>query len=533
MASISKFSCRRAWPLRLVLVIGLLTHAVASHAAEPLWMIDGQPTPEAEQAVRLLQSASEDGLDPQDYHAQDLARLVTAAGRGAPLAAADESAVSAALTGAMEAYISELHSGRVNPRAVHASFDIADKPLDAAAYLRDAVAEHRLVEAVQAARPQLPLYAGLMQALVRYRALEADPALQQPLPPLPRNKLEPGQEYRGLPALAQRLVALGDLDLEAGAGAGLRYAGAVVGGVMAFQARHGLSPDGIIGRNTHAQLDVPMAARIRQIELTLERLRWTPLPLDERVIVVNVPEFVLRAYDARNGGLQISMNVVVGKALDTRTPLIAEEMRYIEFSPYWNIPPSIARAEIVPAVRRDPAYFTRQRLEFVRPGGAVIPVLTQASLGAVMDGRLRIRQRPGPDNALGDIKFVFPNNENIYLHHTPAVQLFRRDRRDFSHGCIRVETPVALAKFVLQDQPEWTEDRILAAMRSGRSTTVRLKRTTPVLIAYATAIAGLNGKVYFFNDVYGNDALLDRALKAREKTGNSALKDAPGSLLTP
>jgi L,D-transpeptidase YcbB len=534
MASIFNFSAGRAWPLRLVLVIGLLIHAVASHsAAAPLWMVDGQPTPEAEQAVRLLQSAAVDGLNPQDYQAQDLARLVMAAGQGAPLAADDEAAVSATLTGAMEAYISELHSGRVNPRAVHAAFEIPDKHLDAAAYLRDAVADHRLVEAVHAARPQLPLYAGLMQALARYRALEAEPALQQPLPPLPRNKLEPGQEYPGLPALAQRLVALGDLDPEAAANAGTRYTGAVVEGVMAFQARHGLSADGIVGRNTHAQLNVPIAARIRQIELTLERLRWTPLLLDKRMIVVNVPEFVLQAYDGRNGEPQISMNVVVGKALDTRTPLFAEEMRFIEFSPYWNIPPSIARSEIVPALRRDPAYFTRQGLEFVSPDGTVIPVLTKASLDAVMNGRLRIRQRPGPDNALGDIKFVFPNNENIYLHHTPAVQLFQRERRDFSHGCIRVEAPVALAKFVLQDLPEWTEDRIRAAMKSGRSTTVRLRRTTPVLITYATAIARHDGKVYFFNDIYGNDALLDKALKSREKTGNSTLNGVRGSLPTP
>jgi murein L,D-transpeptidase YcbB/YkuD len=389
------------------------------------------------------------------------------------------------------------------------------------------------VEAVQAARPQLPLYAGLMQALARYRALEAEPALQQPLPPLPGSRIEPGQEYPGLPALAQRLVALGDLDPEAGAQAGTRYAGAVVEGVMAFQARHGLSADGIIGRNTYAQLNVPIAARMRQIELTLERLRWTPLPLNGRMIVVNVPEFVLRAYDARDGGSQISMNVVVGKALDTRTPLLIEEMRFIQFSPYWNIPPSIARTEIVPALRRDPAYFTRQGLEFVRPDGAVIPVLTRAGLDAVMNGGLRIRQRPGPDNALGDIKFIFPNNENIYLHHTPAVRLFRRDRRDFSHGCIRVEAPVALAKFVLQDQPEWSEERIVAAMKSGRPTTVRLRQATPVLITYATAIARRNGKVYFFNDIYGNDALLDQALKAREKNRNNVLKNVAESLPTP
>ena len=524
----------RAWVLRSVLLIGFLAHALAAHAADlPLWMIAGRPTAEAVQAVRLLQSAGEEGLDPEDYQAGNLARLVDAGARGAPLAAQDEAAVSAALTETMEAYLSELHSGRVNPRAVHAAFDLPDKRFDAAATLRDAVAAHRLVQAARAARPQLPLYAAMTQALARYRALEADPALQQPLAPLPQNKLEPGQEYAGLPALAYRLAALGDFPAGADAGVGTRYEGALVDAVMAFQTRHGLSADGIIGRNTYAQLNAAPAARIRQIELTLERLRWTPLMPDQRMIVVNVPEFVLRAYDATDGGAHISMNVVVGKALDTRTPLFAEEMRYIEFSPYWNIPPSVARAETVPMLRRDPAYFTRQGLEFVSPDGKVISVLSQASLDAVMEGRLRIRQRPGPENALGDIKFVFPNNGNIYLHHTPAVQLFRRDRRDFSHGCIRVEAPVALARFVLQDQPEWTEDRIVAAMKSGKSTTLRLKRTVPVLIAYATAIARRDGKVYFFNDIYGNDALLGQALKAREKHPNSALRKLLATLPTP
>jgi murein L,D-transpeptidase YcbB/YkuD len=209
------------------------------------------------------------------------------------------------------------------------------------------------------------------------------------------------------------------------------------------------------------------------------------------------------------------MNVVVGKALDKRTPLFVEEMRSIEFSPYWNIPASIARMETVPQLLHDPAYFEREGLEFVDRNGKAYPVLSRANIDAVLNGSMRLRQRPGPKNALGDIKFVFPNNESIYLHHTPAVQLFGRDRRDFSHGCIRVEDPVALARFVLRDQPAWTEERIRAAMEAGKPLVLRLAHPLPVLIAYGTAIAHADGRVEFFEDIYGNDALLAEALRKR------------------
>jgi murein L,D-transpeptidase YcbB/YkuD len=203
--------------------------------------------------------------------------------------------------------------------------------------------------------------------------------------------------------------------------------------------------------------------------------------------------------------------------MDKRTPLFVEDMQFIEFSPYWNIPASIAKSEVVPRLRRDPAYFQAQGLEFVS-AGAVVPDLTPANLDAVMHNQMKLRQRPGPANALGDIKFVFPNSDNIYLHHTPAIDLFDRNRRDFSHGCIRVEDPMALAKFVLNGQPEWTEQRIRKAMDSGKSATLRLKQRLPVVIAYATVIVKNDDRVYFFDDIYGNDKLLDMALRKEEKS---------------
>ncbi|HVK33933.1 MAG TPA: L,D-transpeptidase family protein, partial [Burkholderiaceae bacterium] len=200
-----------------------------------------------------------------------------------------------------------------------------------------------------------------------------------------------------------------------------------------------------------------------------------------------------------------------------RTPLIHEDLRRIEFQPYWNVPPSIARKELIPRLRRDPGHWSREGFEFVGAAGAVETALTDAGLQAVLAGQARIRQRPGPRNALGDIKFVFPNREAIYLHHTPAVGLFDRVRRDFSHGCIRVEQPEALAAFALQGLPGWDGARIRNAMSPDTPPrTVALAQPIPVVIAYGTALVK-EQKVHFFEDLYGHDRALDAALRQRAR----------------
>jgi L,D-transpeptidase YcbB len=243
------------------------------------------------------------------------------------------------------------------------------------------------------------------------------------------------------------------------------------------------------------------------------------------VVVINVPEFVLRGYEVRDGRIELrrTMKVIVGQAARTRTPLFDEDMRFIEFQPYWNVPYSIARNELVPRLRRDPAYWTREGFEFVDGAGGVRTALSGAALDALLAGSLRIRQRPGPRNALGDIEFVFPNREHIYLHHTPSVRLFERERRDFSHGCIRVEQPVALATFVLQDMPGWTEQRVREAMGGGKSFTLTLARPVPVLIAYGTVLAR-DATMHFFDDIYGLDRVLDAALREHSRQLQAALR---------
>jgi len=503
----------RSW-VRSALCAWLIGSAAAAWA-QPLWFADGRPTQAAQQAVAALANAGADGLDARDYDADTLAQAISQANGGTALAPESVDRLDNALSAAMRHYLSDLHRGRVDPRRVHADFSLPDeKSFDPDSYLHAAVAANRLPAAIHDAAPAFPLYATLRDALARYRALAAQPLWSQPLPAPPGNKLNNGQPYDGLAPLAQRLEALGDLP--PGTPVPTLYSGALTTAVQSFQKRHGLEPDGVIGLGTLAQLNTPPSARVQQIALTMERLRWTPLTEGPRVIVVNIPEFMLHAYEYVDGKLDIKleMKVIVGKALDTRTPLFREDMRYIEFSPYWNVPPSIARGEVVPRLRRDPGYFTRQGFEFVS-GNEAVTALTPANLDAVTSGQMRIRQRPGPQNALGDIKFVFPNNQNIYLHHTPTPQLFQRDRRDFSHGCIRVEEPVELAKFVLQDTPGWTEDRIRQAMSKGKSNTVALKQPLPVVLAYGTAIARADGRVYFLPDIYGQDKLLEQALRQR------------------
>jgi murein L,D-transpeptidase YcbB/YkuD len=250
---------------------------------------------------------------------------------------------------------------------------------------------------------------------------------------------------------------------------------------------------------------VPLAWRVRQIELALERLRWLPHLGDERFVAVNIPMFHLWAFDALrpDGKASFQTRVIVGRALNTRTPVFVEQMEEVIFRPYWNVPPSIIRNEILPALARHPGYLRAHNMEVVSAPGAP----------------LRVRQRPGPSNALGLVKFVFPNDDNVYMHATPAPALFGRPRRDLSHGCVRVEDPVGLAEWVLGDQPDWTRERILAAMNGPASSRVELPRPIRVILFYLTAVVTPeDGVIHFAEDIYGHDARLHQALT--RKTGS-------------
>ena len=487
----------------------------ASDEWRPIWTAASRPTREAREAIGLLRSAGERALHAEDYDAAALERRLGELSAGTPAPARDLAWFDMALTVGLLRHLSDVHVGRVNPRNISVGINVQPKKLDLARVVRDAVAGHRVASLVRDVEPRFAQYRSLLAAYARYRAL-ADSQL--PAVKLARTA-KPGERLADAAALRRRLVAFGDL-APGDASAAARdstYDTRTAGAVARFQGRHGLGADSVLGPATVAAISVAPSVRARQLELAIERIRWLPAFADGPFIVVNVPSFELYAFDrvGGDGAPTLIMNVVVGKAGAGRaTPLFEDEMRYIIFRPYWVIPPGILGRETLPAVRRDGGYLARNDMELFRGDGdygATVPA-TAANLARVASGTLGIRQRPGPRNSLGLAKFIFPNDHNVYLHGTPATDLFSLSRRDFSHGCIRLQDPAGLAVWVLRDPAQWSRPRVEAAMSGGTSRKVDLARPLPVTIYYATAVVRPGNVVAFYGDVYGHDATLERAL---------------------
>jgi L,D-transpeptidase YcbB len=482
---------------------------------------DHRPNHAAAQALDVLSEAATHGLDPADYRAPEMADLAASLktrADSADAAAAIDFELGMSLS--MLRYLRDLHVGRVDPRAVRFRVPSRDTEHDYAAVLRSALADGRLHRTAAEMAPDLAQYRSLRKVLASYRSLAADAAL----PALPQlaSSVRPGDHYPAPRALHRRLVALGDLPANAAwpDDAPLLYAGALVEGIKRFQHRHGLADDGVLGPSTQVALQVPLARRARQIELAMERLRWLPHLGTQPFVAINIPMFRLWARDpadARNGA-PLDMAVIVGRALATQTPVFVDEMTHLIFRPYWNVPRSIVRNEILPALQRDPTYLQRHDMEIVRgQGDDARPVAASAeNISLLRQGALRLRQRPGPRNSLGLVKFVFPNDADVYMHGTPSQQLFARTRRDFSHGCVRLEDPVTLAEWALKDQPGWTRERIVAAMQGTKTAQVNLARPVRVILYYVTAaVTPADGAIRFADDLYGHDRKLDAALAAR------------------
>lgn len=444
-------------------------------------------TGQAQQALELLRAAPAHGLEPSAYDVDALATRLAA------LRPDDADAFDQALSGAMLQYLDDIHFGRVKPDVQIAQPDERLQHFDPVEHLRLALQQQRVSESADAAAPTIPLYRRVKASLERYRRLAA---LEQP----------PGASSDD--QLRQRLQLLGDLDA---ADADLAPA------LRRFQARHGLEESGKLSPDTTAAIKVPLSQRVRQLTLTLERLRWMPPLKPGRVIVVNVAAYRLWAFDttANGAGEPLEMRVIVGKAARTQTPLFIGQMSYLEFNPYWNVPRSIAIGEVIPKLSRNSNYLVQNNMEVVSQAGKVQGGAPAAAIAGLRAGTLRVRQRPGPHNVLGAVKFAMPNPMNIYLHSTAAKELFGKTRRDLSHGCIRVERPAELAAFVLADQPQWTAEAIAAELAPNPTRTVRLGAAIPVVLFYATAATDRAGQVLFANDVYRRDDKLAQAMQAR------------------
>ena len=478
------------------------------------WIQNGKASPQALSMILLFQNASSKGLNPDDYDASRWDARLAKLQPSAPKASdTDLAHIDLALTVSAMRYISALHVGRVNPQHLKFGLVVGPTRYDLAELLRAQVLPASDISAVIAkVEPPYDGYRRVEEALLSYSKMAS--AGDAPLIPVPQKGVHPGNSFASMPQLVTRLRQLGDLPSNADVPANSTvYDAAVVGAVKHFQRRHGLDIDGVLGKGTVTELNVPLKTRVQNLQLTLERYRWIPPDFPEPPIIVNIPEFRLHTM-RRQPANYLTMGVVVGKAMRTQTPVFANNMRYVIFRPYWLVPPSIQRAELVPKARRDPDYLADHGFEVVDGSGNVVPSspATGKVISGLRSGALSIRQLPGPKNALGLIKFMFPNQYNVYMHGTPEQELFARSRRDFSHGCIRVEDPVALAAWVLRDKPEWTVDKIRATMHGDTTLQVNLDKPIPVLILYSTAVVEPDGEVRFFDDIYGYDALLARAL---------------------
>ena len=481
------------------------------------WTVNARPTPQALSLISILQDAARKGLRPEDYDGLlwggRLAALFSPASQPSP---ADLERFDLALTVSVMRYASDLHEGRVNPRHVRFHLNEATQEHNLAEFVRARLVTSPAVKsAIDEVEPQYYGYRRMLTALEQYLILEKEgdgPAL--PVLPKSVKSIKPGTEWEGVPQLAQRLRQLGDLSADAALPAGPElYDGALVDAVQRFQMRHGLAADGAIGVRTVKELNTPLSQRVLQIQLTLERWRWLPHDLPSRLIVINIPEFRLRGYEDRRA--TITMPVIVGQHFRNRqTPVFQDEMEYLIFHPYWNVPVSIARNELIPAIRKDPGYLQKHHMEIVNQRGEPLAgqALNDEVARQLRSGKLGFRQTPGPWNALGQIKFVFPNQYDVYLHGTPEKHLFERSRRDFSHGCIRVKDPPALAAWVLRDDPAWNSERIQKALESDKTIQVNLPAPITVLVLYATVFVDEDGEVHFFDDIYGHDKTLKRVL---------------------
>ena len=473
-----------------------------------IWISDGRPTAQAEKVLESLVEADDKGLNSSDYDVELLKRWLTT-----PEMKTGDEAVAAfdmALSISVMRYISNLYLGRINPRSVGFGLNVEPKKLDLPKRVREISRSSRVKELIDEMEPRFPVYRPLRDALVRYRKLVQDvPHLRFGFPA----KFTSGMSHKDVPALRKLLVALGDLKVARPEQENSEiYDSELASAVRAFQIRHGLGDDGVIGKATLAQLSMPVAQRLKQIQLGLERMRWLPTDVRGLYLLVNIPSFKL--YGSRGGeGLgqyDIEMNVVVGEAMDGRaTPVFHSDMTNVYFRPYWNVPEAIAAKELVPDAFRNPAYLAKNNFEIIgSTTSAATLEPTSGNLEGVAAGQFRLRQKPGPKNALGLVKFAFPNTNNVYLHSTPSVSLFNRARRDFSHGCIRVQDPVRLAEWVLADEGDWPRERIEAAMNNEPSSKVTLKKPIPVYIFYSTVMADLSGSISFYEDIYGHDRTL-------------------------
>lgn len=480
----------------------------AERLYRPAWTGAGRPGARAASLRRWIERSARHGLDPEDYHAAELARLAgraTAGSEPALLAELDLLHSDAFLT-----LGEHLVHGRIQPETLDSQWAADRREVDLPALLQKAIADDAVAAALDSLVPAHASYTALVDSLERFRDLAARggwvDVADGPM-------LTVGDRDPRVVALRQRLAATEEMAPTAEEDL---FDEELALAVRSFQQRHGLAVDTKVGPRTLEALRVPAATRAAQIVLNLERWRWLPRTLGERFILVNIPSYSLHVFEGREQVM--TMRVIVGRPY-RRTPVFSDLVRYLVLNPTWEVPRSIAVLDELPLIRKDPGFLARMGFRVLTGWGADERVVDPARVdwSALGPGNFpyRLRQEPGPYNALGRIKFMFPNTFNVYLHDTPSRQLFDAAQRDFSSGCIRIDRPLDLAEYVLRGDPRWTRTALEATIAGGRTETVPLPSPLPIHLQYWTAWADANGTMHFRRDLYGRDARLEAALRAR------------------
>ena len=512
-----------------------LAHAGFSNRAEDLaalykladnkllWLGNKLAEQNTLQVIELLDAAAENGLNVANYDSNTLREKLPVALK---LAADDYKQLAlydTAISLSLLRHLHDLHYGRVSPQGINYNLKLREKKLiDLSALIINSLKEGSIKQLPLLVEPTLPQYQKLKVALATYKLLAQKTVNLQ----LHAEKsINPGDSFPQINELQRFLVAVGDMQDETDGKQSIQYTDKIVKGIKKFQQQHGLGADGVMGKETIDALNVPLKDRVTQIELAMERLRWLPVFNSGPYIIVNIPAYQLWAFDDldQNNANITSMKVVVGKALDHQTPVLMAEMHFIDFNPYWNVPYNIVKKELLEKLQQHPNYLDKENMELVATFGndTKSVAFNNSSIEALKQGSLRIRQRPGKQNALGKIKFMFPNKDDVYLHDTPSHSLFAKSRRDLSHGCVRVENPQVLAEFALKDQ--WTKEEIQEALAIPKTQRVILKRSIPVLFFYTTAFFDPNNDLVLYSDIYGNDAILLEALKKSEDLSDQVI----------
>lgn len=477
------------------------------HNFQPFWLQNGKPGHRAIVIRSILENADNHGLNPSTYLVRNIQQFWSST------EAPGLVQLDILITLGMMLYIADQREGRIAPFLADPELfaTARDVKVDWNALREQALKAPDMQDFLEQQAPQYGQYRQLRKKLSEYRQMAASGGW----PAVPTGEvLKPGMEDPRIPNIRKRLAVTGELGTENLAS--VVFDGELEAAVKEFQKRHNLAQDGVIGHQTVETMNVPVSSRITQIILNMERYRWNDRVMDKPGVFVNIAGF--EAFAGTPGNMEIEMPVIVGKTYH-ETPVFSDSIKYIVINPYWTLTPSIAYHETLPKLKADPHYLEKHNMRIFEGWDQNAPELDATTIdwSTVSKRQMntyRVRQEPGPENALGTLKLVFPNKFNVYLHDTPAHDLFKRDRRAFSHGCIRMARPAEMAAFVLGGKEKgWTVERINEIVESRKRQVVKLDRHMPVHILYRTAfVTPVDDTLNFYEDIYGRDKILAAAL---------------------